>query len=57
MSRLPAPVQARLVELKESLERVLGDELSCLLVYGSAALGFCALFGMLTSCGSGIRVV
>ncbi|WP_437328632.1 nucleotidyltransferase domain-containing protein [Sorangium sp. So ce381] len=39
VSRLPAPVQARLVELKEGLERTLGDELSCLLVYGSAARG------------------
>ncbi|WP_437736085.1 nucleotidyltransferase domain-containing protein [Sorangium sp. So ce1335] len=39
VSRLPAPVQARLVELKESLERALGDELVCLLVYGSAARG------------------
>lgn len=39
VSRLPAPVQARLVELKESLERTLGDELACLLVYGSAARG------------------
>ncbi|WP_437534552.1 nucleotidyltransferase domain-containing protein [Sorangium sp. So ce726] len=39
VSRLPAPVQARLVELKESLGRTLGDELSCLLVYGSAARG------------------
>ncbi|KYF61769.1 nucleotidyltransferase domain-containing protein [Sorangium cellulosum] len=39
VSRLPAPVQARLTELKESLERTLGDELACLLVYGSAARG------------------
>ncbi|WP_437638165.1 nucleotidyltransferase domain-containing protein [Sorangium sp. So ce854] len=39
VSRLPAPVQARLVELKESLERTLGDGLACLLVYGSAARG------------------
>ncbi|MGK3965499.1 nucleotidyltransferase domain-containing protein [Sorangium sp. So ce118] len=39
VSRLPAPVQARLVELKDSLERTLGDELACLLVYGSAARG------------------
>lgn len=39
VSRLPAPVQARLTELKESLERTLGDGLACLLVYGSAARG------------------
>ncbi|WP_437572693.1 nucleotidyltransferase domain-containing protein [Sorangium sp. So ce542] len=39
VSRLPAPVQARLVELKDSLERALGDRLACLLVYGSAARG------------------
>ncbi|WP_437488894.1 nucleotidyltransferase domain-containing protein [Sorangium sp. So ce1014] len=39
VSGLPAPVQARLVELQESLERVLGDALECLLVYGSAARG------------------
>src|SRR5690349_2187848 len=39
VARLPAPAQARLVELKEGLERTLGEELSCLLVYGSAARG------------------
>ncbi|AUX40939.1 hypothetical protein SOCE26_023410 [Sorangium cellulosum] len=39
VSRLPASVQARLVELKESLARTLGDDLECLLLYGSAARG------------------
>lgn len=39
VSRLPAAVQARLTELKESLERTLGDDLEGLLVYGSAARG------------------
>jgi predicted nucleotidyltransferase len=39
LSELPAPVQARLTELKESLETTLGADLSCLLVHGSAARG------------------
>ncbi|MGK4006508.1 nucleotidyltransferase domain-containing protein [Sorangium sp. So ce1036] len=39
VSRLPAGVQARLAELKGSLERTLGDDLEGLLVYGSAARG------------------
>ncbi|AUX21235.1 hypothetical protein SOCEGT47_017150 [Sorangium cellulosum] len=39
VSRLPPEVQARLAELKASLERTLGDDLEGLLVYGSAARG------------------
>lgn len=39
LSGLPTPVQARLTELKESLEQALGDDLSCLLIYGSVARG------------------
>jgi predicted nucleotidyltransferase len=39
LDKLPAPVRRRLDELKKSLESALGDDLACLLVYGSAARG------------------
>jgi predicted nucleotidyltransferase len=39
LDKLPAPVRRRLSELQHSLERSLGDDLSGLLVFGSAARG------------------
>jgi len=39
LDKLPAPMRRRIDELKKSLESALGDELACLLVYGSAARG------------------
>lgn len=39
LEKLPAPVRRRLDELKQSLAAALGEDLSCLLIYGSAARG------------------
>jgi predicted nucleotidyltransferase len=39
LEKLPAPVRRRLDELKTSLTAALGDDLACLLIYGSAARG------------------
>src|SRR5829696_3794713 len=39
LSGLPKPIERRLIELKESLETTLGDDLVSLLIYGSAVRG------------------
>lgn len=39
LDKLPPPVRRRLDELKQSLTAALGDDLACLLIFGSAARG------------------